>query len=155
MNSSTTTTNSESNLLTNVSPSQSIVKVKSSNNKENKLQRFGGAVVSGGTLVFGKIKSLWSINGMGLNMLADSDRRQKNNSKSKEHLGFCLSLFIRFSFYYYFLFFLFLVHDFLFFMILYSFKSFLHFTSVALFLLFFFFFFFALLFCVFLHISFS
>jgi hypothetical protein len=79
MNSSTTTTNSESNLL-----SDSIVKVKSnSSNKENKLQRFGGAVVNGGTLVFGKIKSLWSVNGSGLNTLAD----RKNNSKSKENLG--------------------------------------------------------------------
>lgn len=86
MNSSTTTNNSESNIYSNVSPSQSIVKVKQSkDNKENKLQRFGGAVVSGGTLVFGKIKSLWSVNGTGLNMLADSDRRQK--SKSKENLG--------------------------------------------------------------------
>lgn len=87
MNSSTTTNNSESNLYSNTSPSQSIVKVKPSkdHNKENKLQRFGGAVVSGGTLVFGKIKSLWSVNGTGLNMLADSDRRQK--SKSKENLG--------------------------------------------------------------------
>ena len=86
MNSSTTTNNSDSNLYSNASPSQSIVKVKQSkDNKENKLQRFGGAVVSGGTLVFGKIKSLWSVNGTGLNMLADSDRRQK--SKSKENLG--------------------------------------------------------------------
>ncbi|CAH1729763.1 unnamed protein product [Chironomus riparius] len=84
MNSSTTTNNSESNIYSNTSPSQSIVKVKQSKDKENKLQRFGGAFVSGGTLVFGKIKSLWSVNGTGLNMLADSDRRQK--SKIKEHL---------------------------------------------------------------------
>lgn len=82
MNSST---NSESGLLPSVSPSQSIVKVKSSSNKENKLQRFGGAVVNGGTLVFGKIKSLWSHNGTGLNtMLADSDRQKR---KSQENLG--------------------------------------------------------------------
>lgn len=89
MNSSAT--NSESNLLSNASPLQSLVKVKhnkdSHHNKENKLQRFGGAVVNGGTLVFGKIKSLWSTNGTGLNMLADTaaDRRQK--CKSKENLG--------------------------------------------------------------------
>lgn len=87
MNSSSTTNNSESNLLSNTSPTQSLVKVKQckENNKENKLQRFGGAVVNGGTLVFGKIKSLWSVNGMGLNLLADSDRRQK--SKCKENIG--------------------------------------------------------------------
>lgn len=79
MNSST---NSELGLLSNSSPSQSLVKVKSSSNKENKLQRFGGAVVNGGTLVFGKIKSLWSHNSTGLNtMLADSRR------KSQENLG--------------------------------------------------------------------
>jgi hypothetical protein len=85
MNSSTT--NSESNLLANASPSQSMTKAKQhgKDNRENKLQRFGGAVVNGGTLVFGKIKSLWSVNGSGLNMLADADRRQK--SKSKENLG--------------------------------------------------------------------
>lgn len=104
MNSSTTTNNSEVNLLASASPTQSLVKVKQSkeHNKENKLQRFGGAVVNGGTLVFGKIKSLWSVNGTGLNMLADSDRRQK--SKSKENLGLyccCLLLFffvLRFCF---------------------------------------------------------
>lgn len=79
MNSST---NSESALLSNVSPTQSISKGKQRDNKENKLQRFGGAVVNalnGGTLVFGKIKSLWSHSNthIGLNMLG----------KSKENLG--------------------------------------------------------------------
>lgn len=78
MNSSS---NSELGLLSNSSPSQSFVKVKSSSNKENKLQRFGGAVKCGGTLVFGKIKSLWSHNGTGLNTLADHRR------KSQENLG--------------------------------------------------------------------
>lgn len=86
MNSST---NSESALLSNASPTQSISKVKSRDNKENKLQRFGGAFVSGGTLVFGKIKSLWSHShaDVGLNMLADADQLRKK-SKSKENLGF-------------------------------------------------------------------
>lgn len=79
MNSST---NSESALLSNVSPTQSITKGKHRDNKENKLQRFGGAVVNalnGGTLVFGKIKSLWSHSNthIGLNILG----------KSKENLG--------------------------------------------------------------------
>lgn len=87
MNSST---NSESALLANTSPTQSIRKVKHRDNKENKLQRFGGAVVSalnGGTLVFGKIKSLWSHSNtnIGLNILADADRLQ--TSKSRENLG--------------------------------------------------------------------
>lgn len=84
MNSST---NSESALLSNTSPTQSITKVKHRDNKENKLQRFGGTLVNGGTLVFGKIKSLWSHSNtdIGLNILADSDRLQ--TSKSKENLG--------------------------------------------------------------------
>lgn len=87
MNSST---NSETALLSNVSPTQSIRKAKHRDNKENKLQRFGGAVanaLNGGTLVFGKIKSLWSHSStnIGLNILADSDRLQSN--KSKENLG--------------------------------------------------------------------
>lgn len=84
MNSST---NSDCALLSNASPTQSITKGKHRDNKENKLQRFGGAFVNGGTLVFGKIKSLWShSNGnIGLNILADSDRLHK--SKSKENLG--------------------------------------------------------------------
>lgn len=80
MNSST---NSESALLS--SPTQSISKVKHRDNKENKLQRFGGAFVNGGTLVFGKIKSLWSHSNIGLNILAGSDRLQ--TSKSRENLG--------------------------------------------------------------------
>lgn len=78
--------NSDCGLLANTSPTQSIVKVKQG--KENKLQRFGGAVVNGGTLVFGKIKSLWSHSNnhaLGLNILADSNRQQK--AKSKENLG--------------------------------------------------------------------
>lgn len=79
MNSSS---NSEMGLLSNSSPSQSLVKVKSSANKENKLQRFGGAVVNGGTLVFGKIKSLWSHNSTGLNTMLSDHRR-----KSQENLG--------------------------------------------------------------------
>lgn len=88
MNSST---NSDSALLANTSPTQSMSKVKHRDNKENKLQRFGGAVVNGGTLVIGKIKSLsqlWSHsnNNIGLNILADSDRRL-HKSKSKENLG--------------------------------------------------------------------
>lgn len=82
MNSST---NSESALLS----TPSAAKIKQRENKENKLQRFGGAVVNAlnGGLVFGKIKSLWSHSNtnMGLNILADSDRLQK--SKSKERLG--------------------------------------------------------------------
>jgi hypothetical protein len=83
MNSST---NSESALLEK--PTQSIGKVKHRDNKENKLQRFGGAVVNalnGGTLVFGKIKSLWSHSNtnIGLNVLAD----QHQTSKSRENLG--------------------------------------------------------------------
>lgn len=89
MNSST---NSEMGLLT--STQQHLVKVKqNSTNKENKLQRFSGAVFNGGTLVFGKIKSLWSHNSTGLNtMLADSDRRRNSSSsdekrKSQDHLG--------------------------------------------------------------------
>lgn len=84
MNSST---NSESALLSNASPTQSITKAKHRDNKENKLQRFGGAFVSGGTLVFGKIKSLWSHSNanIGLNLLADADRLQK--SKSTANLG--------------------------------------------------------------------
>ncbi len=74
--------NSELGSLSNSSPSQSLVKVKNSSNKENKLQRFGGAFVNGGSLVFGKIKSLWSHNSTGLNtMLTDS------RQKSKEKLG--------------------------------------------------------------------
>lgn len=79
--------NSESALLANTSPTQSITKVKHRDNKENKLQRFGGSLVNGGTLVFGKIKSLWSHSNtdIGLNILADADRLQK--SKSKENLG--------------------------------------------------------------------
>lgn len=82
MNSST---NSDSALPS--SPTQSISKVKHRDNKENKLQRFGGAFVNGGTLVFGKIKSLWSHSNtnIGLNILADSDRHQTN--KSRENLG--------------------------------------------------------------------
>lgn len=84
MNSST---NSDSGLLTNTSPTQSITKTKHRENKENKLQRFGGVVFNSGTLVFGKIKSLWSHSNtnIGLNVLADSDRLQK--CKSKENLG--------------------------------------------------------------------
>lgn len=103
MNSST---NSESALLANTSPTQSITKVKHRDNKENKLQRFSGAVanaLNGGTLVFGKIKSLWShSNTVGLNILADSDRLQP--SKSKENLGldshfsFCFRVFDVISF---------------------------------------------------------
>lgn len=88
MNSST---NSELGLLSNSSPSQSLVKVKSSSNKENKLQRFGGAVVNGGTLVFGKIKSLWSHNSTGLNTMLSDTRR-----KSQDNLGLyrsCLEFF--------------------------------------------------------------
>lgn len=78
--------NSDSGLLSRVSPTQSIVKTKQKENKENKLQRFGGAVFNGGTLVFGKIKSLWSHSNtdIGLNMLADSDHPKK---RSKETLG--------------------------------------------------------------------
>lgn len=85
--------NSESALLANTSPTQSITKVKHRDNKENKLQRFGGAVVSGGTLVFGKIKSLWSHSNtnIGLNILADSDRHQ--TTQSKENLGLTFHLF--------------------------------------------------------------
>jgi hypothetical protein len=84
MNSST---HSESALLSNVSPTQSMSKVKHRDNKENKLQRFGGAFMNGGTLVFGKIKSLWSHSNtdIGLNILAESDRCQK--SKSAPALG--------------------------------------------------------------------
>lgn len=104
MNSST---NSESVLLANTSPTQSITKVKHRDNKENKLQRFSGAVanaLNGGTLVFGKIKSLWSHSNtnIGLNILADSDRLQP--SKSKENLGldfhflFCFRVFDVISF---------------------------------------------------------
>lgn len=90
MNSST---NSESALLANASPTQSITKVKHRDNKENKLQRFSGAVanaLNGGTLVFGKIKSLWSHSNtnLGLNILADSERLQP--SKSKENSRFSL-----------------------------------------------------------------
>jgi hypothetical protein len=79
MNSST---NSESALLANSSPTQSITKIKS-RDKENKLQRFGGALVNGRTIVFGKIKSLWSHSksNIGLNSLVES------NSKSRENLG--------------------------------------------------------------------
>lgn len=78
MNSST---NSESALLANSSPTQSITKIKS-RDKENKLQRFGGALVNGRTIVFGKIKSLWSHSksNIGLNSLVES-------SKSRENLG--------------------------------------------------------------------
>lgn len=85
MNSST---NSESALLSSTSPTQSITKVKHRDNKENKLQRFGGSLVNGGTLVFGKIKSLWSHSNtdIGLNILADADHRLQK-SKSKENLG--------------------------------------------------------------------
>jgi hypothetical protein len=80
------TSNSELGLA---SPSNSLVKVKNKDvNKENKLHRFGGVVMNGGTLVFGKIKSLWAHN-VGLNLLADADRRQK--SKSKENLGLDLT----------------------------------------------------------------
>lgn len=83
----TSSTNSESVLLANASPTQSVAKMKSKENKENRLQRFGDAVVSGGTLVFGKIKSLWSHSNVniGLNMLADPD--QLREWKSKESLG--------------------------------------------------------------------
>jgi hypothetical protein len=79
MNSST---NSESALLANSSPTQSITKIKS-RDKENKLQRFSGALVNGRTIVFGKIKSLWSHSksNIGLNGLVDA------NSKSRENLG--------------------------------------------------------------------
>lgn len=86
--------NSDSGLLANTSPTQSIIKVK--HGKENKLQRFGGAVVNGGSLVFGKIKSLWSHSSghaLGLNILADSDRHR--TSKSKENLGPTQSLLLR------------------------------------------------------------
>lgn len=84
MNSST---HSESALLSNASPTQSITKVKQKENKENKLQRFSGAVVSGSTVVFGKIKSLWSHSStdLGLNILAETDPHRKH--KSKEILG--------------------------------------------------------------------
>lgn len=90
MNSST---NSESALLSNVSHTRS--KAKQRDNKENKLQRFGGAVVSGGTLVFGKIKSLWSHSNtdIGLNILAETDQKQK--SKSEPALGPCNEIFLR------------------------------------------------------------
>ena len=79
MNSST---NSESALLANLSPTQSISRVKNRDNKENKLQRFGGAIVNGRALVFGKIKSLWSSkSNIGLNSLVAAP------SKSRENLG--------------------------------------------------------------------
>jgi hypothetical protein len=97
MNSST---HSESALLS--SPTQSISKVKHRDNKENKLQRFGGAFVNGGTLVFGKIKSLWSHSNtdIGLNILAESDRTQK--SKSEAALGWhTIVLFLMFDFFHF------------------------------------------------------
>ena len=78
-------------------------------NKENKFHRFGGAVVNAmgvgaegkikkshlvssashfPSLVFGKIKSLWSASTtnttIGLNLLADSDRPKKRRSKNLE-----------------------------------------------------------------------
>lgn len=94
MNSSS---NSELALLPPSSQSQ-LVKVKHASNKENKLQRFGGAVVNGGTLVFGKIKSIWSHNSTGLNtMLADSDRRRLSDEKrkSQDNLGLFLFVYLR------------------------------------------------------------
>lgn len=105
MNSST---NSESALLSNVSPTQSVTQVKNRDNKENKLQRFGGAVVNalnGGSLVFGKIKSLWSrsTTNIGLNILADSDLHQMSREKiicvsDWFDFGFCMEWFFFFFF---------------------------------------------------------
>lgn len=95
MNSSS---NSELALLPSTSSSAQLVKVKHASNKENKLQRFGGAVVNGGTLVFGKIKSIWSHNSTGLNtMLADSDRRRLSDEKrkSQDNLGLFLFVYLR------------------------------------------------------------
>lgn len=95
MNSST---NSELSSVPPPPPSSQLVKVKHGSNKENKLQRFGGAVVNGGTLVFGKIKSIWSHNSTGLNtMLADSDRRRLSDEKrkSQDNLGLFLFDYLR------------------------------------------------------------
>lgn len=88
MNSST---NSETVLL-NSSPTTSITKIKS-RDKENKLQKFSGALVNGRTLVFGKIKSLWSHSksNVGLNSLVEA------NSKSRENLGLESDFFVDFE----------------------------------------------------------
>jgi len=113
MTSLNSSANSETGLLANTSPTQSIA-VKSKHqhkeNKENKLQRFGGAIVvnalNGGTFVFGKIKSLWSHNNsnIGLNILADNERLEKKSSSGSRSF-FCVSfrllfvlVFIRFPF---------------------------------------------------------
>ena len=99
--------NSDTGLITTSTPNQTPTKSKPKDNKENKFHRFGGAVVNAmgvgaegkikkshlvssasyfPSLVFGKIKSLWSASTtnttIGLNLLADSERPKKRHSKN-------------------------------------------------------------------------
>lgn len=101
--------NSDTGLITTSTPNRTPTKCKPKENKENKFHRFGGAVVNAmgvgaegkikkshlvssashfPSLVFGKIKSLWSASTtnttIGLNLLADSDRPKKRRSKNLE-----------------------------------------------------------------------
>lgn len=101
--------NSDTGLITTSTPNRTPTKCKPKDNKENKFHRFGGAVVNAmgvgaegkikkshlvssashfPSLVFGKIKSLWSASTtnttIGLNLLADSDRPKKRRSKNLE-----------------------------------------------------------------------